>query len=315
MHLFIKKYYKLIVSYELRSLIWSCKQKKFKKTIKEKILDYYSNVNNLNFEVNSVLNFLKNNKLEVLPYKEIKEYNPAITVYFDKNIGLNYVFFQEKRMYFKKSMNKFDIKQYLKGVLKEQHILSPHRYLTDEFNIEPGSVVADIGVAEGIFALSIIEKASFVYLFEPNIEWVEALRCTFEPWIEKIKIIPKFVSEKVSLNTITLDKYFYDNLLIVDFLKIDVDGGERKLLQGSHDLFRHNSLLKIAICVYHNQNDETEILTILQEHNFNCALSNGFMLYFYDENFNAPFLRRGLIRGTKNTGLIFKNDFISINTY
>ena len=264
-----------------------------------KILEYYSENNSNSFEINEALNFLKNNELQVLPYDEIKEFNPTFDIHFDSSKKLHYVFFEDKKMFFKRSMSKFEIKLYLESVLKEQHINSPHRYLIKSFDVEFGSVVADVGVAEGIFSLSIIDKVSSIYMFEPDKEWVEALYNTFEPWKNKIKIIEKFISEEITTTSDTLDNIFQEDLQNLSFLKVDVDGGEKKLLNGASKLLKHNNNLKIALCTYHNQNDEIEFLDILKLNNFNCSLSKGYILYYFDKNFHPPFFRKGLIRANK----------------
>lgn len=51
------------------------------------------------------------------------------------------------------------------------------------------SIVADIGTAEGIFALNIIHSVKKVYLFECDPEWIIPLEKTFAPWINKIEIV------------------------------------------------------------------------------------------------------------------------------
>lgn len=39
-------------------------------------------------------------------------------------------------------------------------------YLDEDFQVEEGDVVLDVGVAEGNFSMEIIERASKIYLFE-----------------------------------------------------------------------------------------------------------------------------------------------------
>jgi 16S rRNA A1518/A1519 N6-dimethyltransferase RsmA/KsgA/DIM1 with predicted DNA glycosylase/AP lyase activity len=48
--------------------------------------------------------------------------------------------------------------------------------------VAEGDVVVDAGAAEGNFALSVIDKASKVYIIEGDAGWCEALRQTFLPY-------------------------------------------------------------------------------------------------------------------------------------
>jgi len=73
-----------------------------------------------------------------------------------------------------------------RSINKEQDNQSPHLYLTAEFQVDINSIVVDAGVAEGNFALSVVEKAKILYLIECDTEWMEALRLTFAPWKEKV---------------------------------------------------------------------------------------------------------------------------------
>ena len=68
-------------------------------------------------------------------------------------------------------------------------------YLSDNFTVQQDDVLLDVGSAEGIFALTHIEKLKHVVLFERNAQWVEALEATFAPWKEKVTIIRKYVSD------------------------------------------------------------------------------------------------------------------------
>src|SRR5205085_2663461 len=110
----------------------------------------------------------------------------------------------KKRLYFKRSWTKDDVRSSYNALLIEQDEQSPHRYLTKQFNLENGSVVVDIGTAEGNFALSVIEKVSLIYLFEADEQWAEALHATFDPWKDKVRIINKYVSDHESENSVSL---------------------------------------------------------------------------------------------------------------
>ena len=158
--------------------------------------------------------------------------------------------------------------------------------------------MADIGVAEGNFALGAVEKVKALYMFETDKEWIEALNATFEPWKDKVHIINKFVGDQNNSKQTTLDDFFMGKEPI-SFLKIDVDGAEAKLLKGCDQILSQKSPLKIALCTYHKQDDEKDFTTLLSRKGFSISHSDGYMLFHMDKKMKAPFFRRGLIRAVK----------------
>jgi hypothetical protein len=291
--------YKFLLPFNIRYFIWNYIQQKNNEKIKINILKYFSDDNPSTHNFIKEIEYLKKNKLSVLPYTEIHSVKNEIKIYSDNSNGLKYILFENKKIYFKRSMNFLEIKSYFNELLNEQHPNSPHRYLSNSFNINKSSIVADIGVAEGIFSISIIDEVSFIYLFEPDPEWLEALAFTFAPWSSKIKIIPKFISDITSIDTLALDDFF-NEFNPVDFLKIDVDGAELKLLNGAKDLIKNSKKLKIAICTYHNDNDAFMFSEIMKNNSFNISITSGYMLFYFDKNFKPPYFRKGVLRASKS---------------
>jgi hypothetical protein len=264
------------------------------------IQKYYSDLpEKLSPEIESVLNYLKNKPMTVLPYDFQDKYIAEnIEVFKDEVKGLPYVLLNGKRLYFKKRWGNRKIRTLYNTLLKEQDLQSPHRYLSEQFRFEEGDVLVDAGVAEGNFALSIVEIASRIVLFEADKEWIEPLNATFEPWKDKVVIVNKYVSDITNATNITLDDYFTSEEK-VSFLKIDVEGAESRLLKGSHRILSESKSLRLAICTYHKQEDEKEFKEILSKYGYTTSHSNGYMLYYYDKKLKAPYLRRGLIRAEK----------------
>ena len=157
--------------------------------------------------------------------------------------------------------------------------------------------MVDFGAAEGNFSLSMIEKVKKIYLFEADQEWNEALQKTFEPWKDKVEIIPKFVSDKDDDRHCSGDVFFEE--IDVTFFKIDVDGGERGLLSGMKKTITDKKGLKIALCTYHQHDDENEFTKMLTDAGYDVVPSNGYMIFYYDKKLKAPYLRRSLIRAVK----------------
>jgi hypothetical protein len=182
-------------------------------------------------------------------------------------------------------------------MLKEQDPLSPHLYLNYDFQVEPGSIVIDAGVAEGNFALSVVEKAKRLYLIECNTEWMEALRLTFAPWKEKVVFIEKYMSDIESDTTTSIDALVRPESGEKYFIKLDIEGFEQKALSGMKTLVASGNPVKIDVCTYHRQNDLKEIGAILQSCGFSYKVSDGYLLYF--QTGEEPSFRKVLIRAGK----------------
>jgi len=270
------------------------------KKLKSSILKYYANSSTLiTEELKQVLDYIETHPLSIFPYTFQDDYRKEdIEIFRDKIKGLSYVLLDGKKLYFKKRWPDRRIRHSFNELKKEQDVKSPHRYLSDSFFIDKDEVLADIGVAEGNFALGAVEKAKSLYLFETDKEWIEALNATFEPWKDKVHIINKFVGDKVNERQTTLD-HFFKGLEKVTFLKIDVDGAEAQLLKGCNEILSHQSPLKVAICTYHRGNDESDFTRLLTEKHFTVTPSEGFMLFLIDKELKTPYFRRGLIRAAR----------------
>jgi len=270
------------------------------KQLRASILSYYANLPEVpSEELAVVLDYLKTNPIEVFPYHFQNQYiADKIEVLDDPEKGLRYVMLDGKKLYFKKRWSKQRIQHSFNELTKEQDLQSPHRYLNEDFKIDEGEVLVDIGVAEGNFALGAVEKASRLILFETDKEWIEALNATFEPWKDKVLIVNKFVSDITNATNTTLDDFIGVDEKVT-FLKIDVDGAESRLLKGSQRILSEQKPLKVAVCTYHKQNDEKDFTELLSQNGFQTSHSDGFMLFYYDKKMQAPYLRRGLIRAIK----------------
>ena len=286
--------YRIVVPKPLRKKILA-------KRLPKGIHKYYANLPEApTEEITSVLNYLSKNPIAVFPYDFQDEYIAEnIEVYDDKEKGLKYVLMDGKRLYFKKRWGKKKIQNLYNLLSKEQDKRSPHRYLTNQFGFNEGEVLVDVGAAEGNFALSVVEKASKIILFEADKEWIEPLKATFEKWKDKVEIVNKFVSNfSDSLNT-KLDDYLKIENGKETFFKIDVEGAESRLLAGCKQILSEQKPLKVAICTYHKQNDEKEFSSLLKQYRFKTSHSDGYMLFYYDKQMTQPYFRRGLIRAEK----------------
>lgn len=251
-------------------------------------------------ELKKIMRFLHTNRLDVFNYDFAKEYSKIeADIEYDRNCGLYYVVHDGKKMYMAKRYDtKEKVYKYYKEICMEQDPESPHAYLSDEFNICQGDVAADIGAAEGNFALSVIEKVSKIYLVETDKEWIEALKYTFSEYMDKVIILNKFISDYTYFDTDTLDNLIDGE---IDFIKMDIEGAEIEALKGARKLLERSSKVKCVICVYHRDNDVACIRGMMEQWGFKCKAVKGYMYYPIEikQIYISPVLRKGVIRCEK----------------
>lgn len=295
----LRKIYRIIIPHNIRVKFWKYRTLKKDKKLYAVLESYYIGAGAYESQnyVNE-LTFLKNeNRAWIFPYEFIKKYNyENIVVKFDKSIKLHYVEHLGKKLYFPKDMDKRQVQSTYNSLLLEQDENSPHRYMTKSFTMNPGSIMVDVGSAEGIIALETIESAKFSYIFETEERWIEALEATFFPYKEKVAIINKFVSDKENNYEVTLDSFSKHSDEI--FIKIDVEGAEAKVLKGAEKILNRDKT-KIVCCTYHKKNDAEEFQQLFEKKKYQTEFSKGYMLLFPDERIEPPYFRKGLIRAWK----------------
>ncbi len=218
-------------------------------------------------------------------------------VHTDPENGLFYVIHDGKRLYYsRKFSTETEVRNAYNGISMEQDKNSPHCYMSDRFGVRENDTVVDIGAAEGNFSLDVIEQAGIVYIIEPDPDWIEALQATFRPWIDKVKIINKFVSDVDSGDYVTLYRLLGEDR--VDFIKMDVGGAESRIISSSRELFEGNQSVRLAVCTYHRKKDAEIAVRVLTNLGFNCTYTGGYMLYLFG-NLTPPYFRKTLIRAEK----------------
>lgn len=295
----MKKIYKYLRSVKTKlktRYLWA----KHGRIVRERILSHYSTNNSeICTEEKPIIEHLRKNKISLLPYEFTRKYSKInIRLRFDSNKKLYFTIFENKKLYFRKDWGRLEIKRYYKNLLSEQDFESPHRYLTNDFDLIPGLVVIDIGSAEGLFALLVIDIVKEIFLIEPDDFWHEALIATFSPWQDKVTIINKFACDKNNNNNqISLDNYFSNKT--VDFVKIDAEGNEKEILMGTKNILSRNHALKVVVASYHHKDDWIRIKDILEESGLQVSYSKGYALFYYEPDLQYPFLRKCLIRAEK----------------
>jgi predicted RNA methylase len=159
--------------------------------------------------------------------------------------------------------------------------------------VREGDVVLDVGAAEGIFALGVVERASRVVLIESDPAWIGALERTFAPWREKVTVINKFASDADDERNVRLDSLTgaAEGPLV---LKLDVEGAEERVLRGAAEALARPDT-RAVICTYHRHDDHRRLSESMRGRGFEVSDSPGWMLFLLDRNLRPPFFRRGVI--------------------
>jgi len=264
------------------------------------VLNHFKSIDpkTLEPEILDALKYLKTHKYASFPFFWTEKYDTFLPeVHQDPENSRLYVLFEGKKMYFPKRYTETQIIWSLRSIFKEQDSESPHLYLTPEFQVEPDSVIIDAGVAEGNFALSVVEKAKRLYLIECEAEWVEALKLTFAPWKEKVIFVEKYMSDSEGESTVSIDSLLKPVANEKYFIKMDIEGFEQKALAGMKNLVASGNAIKLNVCTYHQPFALKEISEILGDYGFDCQVSKGFVLFFHPGE--EPSFRKVLIRAEK----------------
>lgn len=251
-------------------------------------------------EIKKIIDYMIDKQsLEVFNYEFMEKYadfHPE--VYHDEFYDMKYVMYNGKRMYMKRGMDDGDIQHYVKSIVSEQDILSPHRYLSKDFYVPEGAIVVDAGVAEGNFALDVIDNVKEIYLIECDDAWIEALQLTFQNYVDKVHIVKKMLCNYTDETHITIDELVQEKQ--IDFIKMDIEGAEIDALSGAEKVMKSSEHLQCAICAYHRQNDEARIKEVLSAYGYQTSTTSGYM--FFGDDIDASIyvdLRRGIVRGIK----------------
>lgn len=159
-----------------------------------------------------------------------------------------------------------------------------HFYQYKNTMISHDEVLLDIGTAEGLFPLTVIDKCKHVFLIEPSSSFYSSLIKTFEPFKEKVTIFKAAVGnedgeigfdENSLMGQVSTDSGVgkiqirkIDSLIgsqKITYLKADIEGFEYEMLKGAAETIRNNKP-KIAITTYHGQNNPDEIITLIKSY-------------------------------------------------
>jgi hypothetical protein len=265
------------------------------------ILDYLKNEKTEMFslqEKEEIIECLTSSPFSVYPYHFAKE-KRDFEVFYDDSCDMFFVLRIDKKLYFPQYWTEDKVKKYYSWLLIEQDCRSPHCYKSDGFEVDRNDIIADIGAAEGIWALDNVETAKFVYIFECDRNYMRALHKTFEPYKMKVRIVNKYVSIFTENNKIAIDDFIAESGADISFIKADIEGAEQ-MLKGATKLLETNRNLRLLLCTYYNQSDAAEFEIFLKKSEYFTEFSNGVMLFIYDRlGLQKPYFRKGLIRAKK----------------
>lgn len=274
--------------------------------LRRKIIGYYMVNPELQDEYSSEISYIKKTNDLIFPYKKIKNMDAPIAA-IDSEINMPYVIHNGKRLYFPSRIT-LEQAQYLYCYYVENECIlgsgyrekEPHKYESESVKVEEGDVLLDIGCAEALFTLEHIEKIKKAYLVESDPYWAGALNETFKPYADKVTIVQKFISDKDTEESITLETLLKDEVTNNIFIKMDIEGCEHLVIKSSVKFLAGIKNAKIACCTYHRDNDFNEISAVLKDNGFSIEASDGYMIFPFGGELQPPYFRKGVLRAKNN---------------
>ncbi|MBO4266725.1 MAG: FkbM family methyltransferase [Lachnospiraceae bacterium] len=257
-------------------------------------------------EYKSEVDYLRSiGRLQMYPYKWTEEYREDEIKVLTNETGLKYVDHNGHELHlppYSDDLAKHEYNQ----LIMEQDERSPHRYFDDICDFEEGDIFVDVGAAEGMISLDVVEKSSEIYLIECSDKWIRALNETFGEYLDKVHIIPKYAGNIDSGNCITLDSLLSEYSGKRIFIKMDIEGMEMDALQGAITTMKNNHC-HVSVAVYHTQSQERDIREFFDNVGYNSYPSDGYVLFIYGrmalsngkyERIAPPYFRRAIVRAT-----------------
>lgn len=177
----------------------------------------------------------------------------------------------------------------LPGLYQENNLIAEGPYEYGEVTLNPNDIVLDCGSNFGIFSVYAASKGCECYAFEPTPVLFQLIERQSELNNKKIHPVKMAVSDHegeavfhiddyscggssllhrsqgthdIAVEVTSLDQFVQrSNLKKVDFIKADIEGAERLLLQGAKKILQTYQP-KISLCTYHLPDDK-EVLTDL----------------------------------------------------
>ncbi len=244
------------------------------------------------------IHYIAKHGISMFPYSFSRKYADFESeVTFDHKEEKYYALHRGKKLYFPKGMSEEEVKGAYKQLVMEQEAASPHRYWSDLNRPEKGDTFIDVGAAEGIIALELIDIVDRVILVECEDAWKSALEATFALYRDKVEIVSAYCCEKVEGESKTTIDHIAGSITN-PVIKMDIEGAEIDALKGAKQtLLRKDA--KWAICTYHTKTDAENIESILKQMHMKYEYSDGYLLLPYDLKYSPPYFRRGVLRAKR----------------
>ncbi len=166
-------------------------------------------------------------------------------------------------------------------------------YINNSFKLNKNDLVLDIGANQGlftIFASKIVGSCGKIYSFEPLKTQYELLETNLKiNEIKNVEIIKKAVGNKKTnvsfkgmavynenegnIESTTIDEFVKaKKIQRIDFIKMDAEGYERKILLGGFNSLKTN-LPNLSICIYHLPDDPSVLKKSIHSINSNYRIN------------------------------------------
>jgi len=242
-----------------------------------KILFFWLFVNKNNVSFKELLAFLIKPRIHNIAKKHIQD------IVEKDDFEVRFYSFAEK-LYWPKN---FSIDRLDQVVAETFDTADWHFYQKKHTEIEKNEIILDIGTAEGLLPISVINKCSHIYMIEPSKTFYASLQKTFSDFTSKTTIFNTAVGNEDTMisfdensldgmishqktattSNITLRKIdtLFQNNEKITYLKADIEGFEMEMLKGAEQTIKRNKP-KIAITTYHTQNNPDEIISIIKSY-------------------------------------------------
>jgi FkbM family methyltransferase len=239
-----------------------------------KILFFWIFVNKNNVSFKELIQFLTKPKIYAIAKQHIKN----IQLNDEYEVTFNAI---EDKLFWPKN---FTINRLDQVIAETFDTNDWHFYQKEQTKIEKGEILLDIGTAEGLFPLTVVDACSHIYMVEPSTTFNTCLNKTFKNHFDKVTVfntaignedgmitfnedsLDGMVSDVATSNSKQMSIHKVDTLFKngekITYLKADIEGFEAEMLKGAEQTIKRNKP-KIAITTYHTQNDPKEIISII----------------------------------------------------
>jgi hypothetical protein len=246
----------------------------------------------------------KQERITVFPYKKIKHLG-TVDYGYDTEKNLPYVMHKNRRLYFARSWTEEASVEKYKDFIENENILgggyrekAPHQYQSESFHVMRSDILLDVGCAEALFALDVIDEVRKVILFESDPIWFEPLKATFGKEINegKVVLIEKNAGEDNTPQSVTIASVLKNEEYKSLFIKMDIEGNETRVVKSCTDLMKSGKDIRFSCCTYHRENDAGVLKNIFESNGYQTTFSDGYMLFVHDKHIRRPYFRKGIIR-------------------